>query len=223
MSEKIHEVAVISVTLNAVTPIMAGFAGAAAAKNWRVKNYLDEGLQANIAADGGVKARSLCRMVDLIGKAIEGGAEVVLLTCTVYSPYIAVFRQMFSVPIIGADMAMLEMAAGLGGKTAILCTFPAAVTPSLAMFQDLAAQLGIEVEATSILVPGALAALTAGDRKQHDELVAASVISHAGRYQTVVLAQMSMASAATLVPDCPVTLLTSPGCAVTAIQAQFGD
>lgn len=222
MFEKRQDVAVISVTLNAVNPMMESLTHLDSAKSWRVKNYLDEGLQANIAEDGGVKDRSLCRMVNLIEKAVDGHAQAILLTCTVYSPYIAIFRQMFSVPIIGADLAMLEMAAKLESDTAILCTFPAAVEPSWAMFQGMAKQLGLPCKGTSILVEGALPALASGDRKGHDALVAASIRHHAKNYGAIVLAQMSMASAAALVPDCPVPLLTSPGCAVAAIQNLLG-
>jgi len=215
------DVAVISVTLNAVTPMMAGFA--ADGGGWGVKNYLDEGLQADVAADGGVKDRSLSHMGALIGRAIAGGAEAVLLTCTVFSPYLPALRQIFSVPLIGADVAMLEAAAKLGKRTAILCTFPASLETSLAMFEGAAKAQGTGARGEVFLVEGALDAMRAGDRARHDALIVEAIARHATSHEVIVLAQMSMMAAAASIRDCPVPILTSPACALEAVKEALGD
>lgn len=213
-----NKVAVVSVTLNAVLPMMAGFAAADGGAPWGVTNYLDEGLQANVQADGGVRERSLSRMTELLEKAIEGRADAVLLTCTVFSPHLDLFRRRFPLPIIGADVAMLEMAAKLRRRTAILCTFPASLDTSLAMFRSAAERIGAPGDAEVFLVEEAFEALAAGDRLRHDELVAASARVHAAGFEALVFAQMSMAAAAERLTDCAVPVLTSPACAVAAVR-----
>lgn len=213
-----RRIAVISVTLNAVTPMMRRFAQEPGA--WAVTNLLDEALQAEIAAEGRVTDRAMAQMGGLLGRAAAIRAEAVLLTCTVFSPSLPALRQLFAMPLIGADVAMLEQAAALRRRTAILCTFPAALAGSAAMFE--AASGGVPADVT--LVEGAQAAMAAGDSARHDALIAEAVRAKARTHQAVVLAQMSMAGAAALLPeflapDAPVPLLTSPDCAVAALRA----
>ncbi|MEZ0214308.1 MAG: aspartate/glutamate racemase family protein [Xanthobacteraceae bacterium] len=207
----------MSVTLNAVLPMMAGFA-AARGESWGVTNYLDEGLQANVRSDGGVTARSLHRMEGLLERAVEGQVDAVLLTCTVFSPHIASFRARFPLPIIGADVAMLDKAAGLHRRTAILCTFSASLATSLEMLRRAAERIGAPCEAEAFLVDGALEAMAAGDRARHDDLVVASAKAHAQNFDALVLAQMSMAGAADQLTACGVPVLTSPNCAIDAVR-----
>ncbi|ONG47270.1 hypothetical protein BKE38_24240 [Pseudoroseomonas deserti] len=207
-----RRIAVISVTLNAVTPMMRRFSQEPGA--WAVTNLLDEALQAEIAAEGRVTDRSMAQMGALLGRAAAIKAEAVLLTCTVFSPYLPALRQLFAMPLIGADVAMLEQAAALQRRTVILCTFPAALAGSAAMFE--AASGGVAADV--VLVEGAQAAMAAGDPARHDALITEAIRAHAQNYEAVVLAQMSMAGAAALVPDCPVPLLTSPDCAVAALR-----
>jgi Asp/Glu/hydantoin racemase len=218
MNEKRYEVAVVGVTLNAVTPMMEAFRIAPSVPGWSIRNHLDEGLQAKVAAAGGVDHTSLARMIGLVETTVEDGAEAVLLTCTVFSPHVATLQRIFPVPIIAADVAMLETAAGLGRRTAILCTFPASLGSSLAMFRAAGQSLGGEVDGEVFLVDGALDALAVGDRSRHDDLVEASVRAHAADFGAVVLAQMSMAAVVERLPGFPVPILTSPTCAVTALR-----
>ena len=71
-------------------------------------------------------------------------------------------------------------------------------------------------------VPDAMAALLAGNRERHDELVAEAGVVLA-RCNAIMLAQFSMAPAADLlrrkVPGVPV--LTSPGAAVAAMRRRI--
>ncbi|TBW39014.1 hypothetical protein EYW49_07740 [Siculibacillus lacustris] len=219
MTETQHPIAVISVTLNAVAPMMLAFREAPTDIAWRIRHTLDEGLQATVTARGGVDHHGLCRMIGLIERAVDDGAQAVLLTCTVFSPHLATLQRLFPVPIVAADLAMLEAAAKLRRRTAILCTFPASLATSEAMFRAAAAALGLTADVEVALVDGALAALSAGDRARHDDLVAAAARRLAADFQVIVLAQMSMAAVAERLSDVPVPVLTSPACAVAALRA----
>lgn len=216
-----QKIGIVSVTINAAAPLTGRFAATAAGEGWVLRNYLDEGLQELVGREGGVTPRSIARLTRLIGTALDDGATALLLTCTVFTPYGEMLQSLFAVPVLGADSAMLEQAAATGRKTAILCTFPAAVETSARMFRQAVIRAGSAGEAETLLLPEAATAMQRGDRAAHDRLIAEKAASLASSYGQIVLAQMSMAGAAELLVDCPVPVLTSPGCAVVALKDVF--
>lgn len=203
----------ISVTRNAVEPIMQ----AAFGTTLQITNYLDEGLQALVREEKGVTDKSVARMVGLIDLAIQDGAEVVLLTCTVFTPIIERLQTLFSVPIISADGAMLEQAVKLNKKTAILCTFPASIQSSSTVFESIAAREGIDVKPDMFLLEDAAQANKNGDKELHDRLIAKKAVELSNQYEVIVLAQISMSQAVLLLQDVEATVLTSPKSAVNKI------
>lgn len=203
----------ISVTRNAVEPIMQVAFGT----TLQITNYLDEGLQALVREEKGVTDKSVARMVGLIDRAIQDGAEVVLLTCTVFTPIIDRLQTLFSVPIISADGAMLEQAVKLNKKTAILCTFPASIQSSSTVFESIAAREGIDVKPDMFLLEDAAQANKNGDKELHDRLIAKKAVELSNQYEVIVLAQISMSQAVLLLQDVEATVLTSPKSAVNKI------
>lgn len=213
-----RHIGIISVTLNAVVPLMATLAPAAGGESWIIRNYLDEGLQELVQREGGVTPKSVARLARLINTAIEDDSDVILLSCTVFSPYVETIEKLFSTPIVGADRAMLEQVARLGKKTAILCTFPASVESSEQMFRSATKKAGVDCDVNTFLIPEAAAALKSGDRQTHNRIVAERVRHFAQEYEVVVLAQISMASAIDLLLDCKIPVFTSPACAISALK-----
>jgi hypothetical protein len=200
-------VGMISVTLNAVVPMMKTLRDEGSLE---VKNYLDEGLQALVQKEGKVTDNSIARMAALLYKAIYDGAEAVLLTCTVFTPYLERLQSLFSVPLVSADGAMLEQAAQINKKTAILCTFPATLESSAAVFNTASGRLGLNRKADVYLLEDAAQAIKAGDAQRHDHLIADKAIKLGAEYEVIVLAQISMSTAANLLRNVPFTVLTSP-------------
>ncbi|MDR1658585.1 MAG: aspartate/glutamate racemase family protein [Deltaproteobacteria bacterium] len=201
-------IGLISVTLNAVIPMMQAFR---AESSLRIKNYLDEGLQALVQREGRVTEQCLSRMLKIITKAADDQAEAILLTCTVYTPYLEQLQSNFSIPLVSADRAMLEQAVRLNRKTAILCTFPATTDSSAAVFQSAARRLGMtKAQADIFLLEAAAQAIGLGQVEQHDRLIAEKAIELGSQYEAIVLAQISMANAALLLTDQPFIVLTSP-------------
>ncbi|MDR1829023.1 MAG: aspartate/glutamate racemase family protein, partial [Methylobacteriaceae bacterium] len=89
------KVAMISVTLDAVIPMMRELRQLPSLK---VTNYLDEGLRELVRKEGGVTFNSIARMTGIMGHALYDGADAVLLTCTVFTPYLEKLQNLFSVP-----------------------------------------------------------------------------------------------------------------------------
>lgn len=209
-------VGVISVTINAVVPMMAAFRQQ---KDIHAVNYLDEGLYALVQREGKLSDDSMARMTGLIGQAIRDGAEALLLTCSVFTPATDRLQRIFSVPIVSADGAMLEQAAKYGKKTAILCTFPAAVDAASVAFQAAAERLNTAAEADVFLLENAARALQADDKGLHDQIIRNRVVELDKRYSVIVLAQISMSEAVSRLENISACVLTSPGSAIEALAS----
>jgi hypothetical protein len=212
------KVGMISVTLNAVNPMMHLLLQRT--DSFEVINYLDEGLQKLVGQEGGLTDRSISRMIAIIAKAVNDGAEIVLLTCTVFSPLVERFNALFSIPIISVDGAMLDEAVRMNKSTAILCTFPATVQTSLQIFQDAAKRHGINPAVDVFLLEDAMKAIKGGNKTDHDCMIAEKADELSDSYDLIVLAQISMAEAKLRMKNHGKPVLTSPESALKALEKQ---
>ena len=214
----------ISVTLNAVNPMMKLFEERAVLeKSFYIVNYLDEGLQKLVAQECKVTDKSIGRMAALIGTAIGDGAEIILLTCTVFTPVVGRLNELFSVPIISVDGAMLDEAAALNKSTAILCTFATTVETSKIVFKASAKKYGVDPRVDIFLLEDAARAINSGDKEEHDRIIAREAEKMSREHDLIVLAQMSMAGAKAFIKDCSKPVLTSPESAMEALKRQIAQ
>jgi hypothetical protein len=215
------KVGMISVTLNAVNPMMHLISQKT--DSFEVLNYLDEGLQKLVGQEGGLTDKSISRMITLIEKAINDGSEIVLLTCTVFSPLVEQFNTLFSIPIISVDGAMLDEAAQMNKSTAIICTFPATVQTSIKIFKESAERYGVNPKVDIFLLEDAMEAIKAGNKTDHDHIIAEKAEALSDLYDLIVLAQISMAEAKLCMKNRTKTVLTSPESAIKALEKQADE
>lgn len=208
-------IALVSVTLNAVNPMTDYFRE----KNpdISIRNYLDSYLLEKVKAEGGITDESMKRMFDLLATACQDGADGVLLTCTIFSPYARYFSELLSKPVVCPDRAMLEEAAAKEGRTAILCTFTGTVDTTRNLYCECRRALGREETVDMIVLPQAYEAAGKGDFATHDEVIGKKVLELDGQYDNLVLAQISMARAARGRELKHAALYTSPDSAYHAI------
>ena len=215
------KVGMISVTLNAVNPMMELFAEKTGFRmSFDLLNYLDEGLQRLVAQEGKVTDKSKGRIIALIETAIQDGAEIILLTCTVFSPIVGLLNELFSVPIISVDSTMLDKAAAMNKSTAILCTFPATVETSRLIFKAAAEKYGVDPIVDIFLLEDAAKAISSGNKEEHYRIIAREAEKMSARYDLIVLAQISIAGAKSYIKDCSKPVLTSPESAMEALEKQ---
>lgn len=214
-------IAMVSVTNNAIVPMLKRFG--MAPQKYSLCNYLDEGLQKRVQEQNGITRETLVRMLELLDKAAQDGADGILLTCTVFTPYIDLLRQIIDVPMFSADGAMLEQAVMYDKSTAILCTFPASVESSTSVFQSAQKKHGKKADMDTFLVEAAAAALRENDKAKHDRLIAERALELASQYDQIVLSQISMSDASELLRDCKKPVLTSPQSTVEAIEHYYAD
>jgi Asp/Glu/hydantoin racemase len=170
-------------------------------------NYLDDRIVADLGDPE--RARSVpARIGELAQAAVDAGAEAILLTCSSISELAAGTSERIGVPILRIDEAMADEAVATGDRIAVLATLATTSGPTTRLIEERAALAGRNPSITSVVIDGAFSAVSSGDRPTHDRLVAAAIERAAADADVVVLAQASMASAASNV-DVDVPVLTS--------------
>ena len=91
------------------------------------------------------------------------------------------------------------------------------------LIDQIAAEMGREIELDAVLKPEAFQALAAGRRDEHDAIVLAEVERLAETNELVMLAQASMGHLASKVPaSVTVPVLSSPTLAVSKVKEMLG-
>lgn len=214
------KIALVSVTLNAVNPMMRYLK--TAAPEWSVRNYLDSYLLEKVGAEGGVTDDAMGRMLDMITKACKDGADAVLVTCTIFSAFNRYFSGLFSVPILTPDGAMLDEVSRKTGKKAIICTFHGTVNITQNQYRSFCRANHMPEDADMYTVPDAYAAAGRSDMDTCYEIIRKKVQELDEQYDHIVLAQISMAGAAEGLQTKHAAVYTSPKSAVNALKAALG-
>lgn len=209
-------IALVSVTLNAVNPMTDYFREKE--PEIKIDNYLDSHLLEKVRDEGGINDAAMKRMFHMLSTACEDGAEGVLLTCTVFSPYADYFSRLLSRPIICPDRAMLEAVAQRAGRAAIICTFPGTVDTTRAMYIGCCKRAGTDETVDMIILEDAYLAAGKGDFAVHDKIIQEKAKQLDGQYDHIVFAQISMARAAKGLKLQHAQVYTSPDSAYRALE-----
>ena len=215
------QIALVSVTLNAVNPMTEFLTRRD--PQLHLVNYLDSYLLEKVGAEGGINDSSVRRMFDMLSTACADGADGVILTCTIFSPYVQYFSGLLSKPVVCPDGAMLDEAAGCPGRTAILCTFTGTVEITRGMYCDCRKKRGLPEEVDMYVVDGAYEAGKRRDFETHDRLIREEVARLDGLYDQIVLAQISMAHAGEGLRTGRARIFTSPESAYRSLMQVMGQ
>ncbi len=185
------------------------------------------------AISTGVTAEVGDRVAAHIGYLISAGAHAVLVTCSSIGEAVEAAAAAAPVPVLRVDAPMAaeavalataaaQAAAGQGSlraaRIAVLATLQATLGPTGRLIRRAADAGSAEVQVSSSVVAGAVAARQSGDQEAHDRLIAAAVEQAAASSDVVVLAQASMAQAISGL-RVPVPVLTSPQSGAEAFLA----
>lgn len=151
------------------------------------------------------------RVVEQILLASDAHPDLIVVTCSSTSPAVDIARRLVRQPVLKIDDPMAALAVREGPRIGLLCTATSTVGPSTALLQAHAAEQGMPVSVFPTVNADAYAALMAGDRTRHDQLVRMSAAELAPTVDVIVLAQASLAHLRDLLQEelpCPV--LASP-------------
>jgi hypothetical protein len=188
-------VALVHATPAAMAPAVAAFGERfPEAGLWHL---LDDRLVTDAERAGGLVAPLRRRMLSLIGHAISGGADGVLLTCSMYGPVARLAAQLWDRPVTGSDEAMYErVAAERPARVAVLGSLETAVADSTGRLrQVLAERDGAGTEVVGVLCPGAAAASRDGDNAALLASLRSAAEPLAGKVDLFLLGQYSLTPA----------------------------
>jgi hypothetical protein len=197
-------VALIHATPAAMAPAVAAFGERfPEAGLWHL---LDDRLVSDAERAGGLVPPLRRRMLSLIGHAVAGGADGVLLTCSMYGPVARLAAQLWDRPVAGSDEAMYErVAAERPARVAVLGSLETAVADSADRLREVLAdggppgaggrEAGPGTEVVGVLCPGAAAAASAGDGAALLASLRSAAQSLAGEVDLFLLGQYSLTPA----------------------------
>ena len=172
-------------------------------------HILNEGLLQDLLRGQDV-VRVYRRVVEQVVLEVDGGAELVVVTCSSTSPAVDIARQVVSVPVLKIDDPMAAEAVRLGRRITVLCTNTSTSGPSEALLRAHAAAQGRLVEVTAVVRPDAYQALFAGDRAHHDAIVMEAARGAVAQADVLVLAQASLAHLQAQLAEFGKPVLASP-------------
>jgi Asp/Glu/hydantoin racemase len=173
-----------------------------------VFHMVDESLIKNTIKAGHLTKLTARRVLSLIESAEQAGAEAVMVTCSSIGQAVTQSRHFIDVPVLRIDEAMAEAAVAKGTRIGVAATLRTTLDPTLELLQATARQGDKSIETVPCLCEGAFDAVINGQPDRHDSLVKDALQKLMKTVDVVVLAQASMASAASVV-DVDVPVLTS--------------
>lgn len=201
-------IALVSTTMDAALPMTAYLREHA--PEYRLIHYLDGGLMDKVKREGGIHADSTRRFSSMIADAFTDGADGVIMTCTIFSPWAEAFTQIFHKPVVPADIAMLDRVSRCPGRTAILCTFEGTVETSRRSYLKYRRKNHMPEEVDIYPLPDAFREVRAGHIDIGNQIIADRIRELDPNYEQIVLAQISMSGAASLVKTKHARLFSSP-------------
>jgi len=186
----------------------------------RVFNLLDDSVLPQLRDNGAEVAAVLPRWREYARIARDQGADLILNACSSIGELCAPVERELGIRIVRVDSAMAERAVAQARRVAVVATLASTLGPTTRLLAQTAQAQARAVEVLPMLVDGAYAALMAGDRERHDDLVAATLARAASEADRVVLAQASMARVLPRLPDeQQARCLVSPELAVDSVVA----
>lgn len=222
----VPRIALIHATPLAIQPVNRSFQ-----KLWpeaKLQNILDDSLSQDLARVGHLTADMVERFIDLAQYAKRVGCQGILFTCSAFGEAIEAAAAATGIPTLKPNEAMFEEALQVAIKAkphstetlniGLVATFAASLDSMRDEFLAMSAHMKRVVNLHGMHVPLAMDALAKGQSLEHDQRIAAG-IENMPACDVIMLAQFSMAAAQTLAQTKTISpVLTSPDCAVIALQ-----
>ena len=191
------------------------------APGWQDLHTVDPALLAD-ARRRGITAELAARIDARLHELADGGADVIVCTCSSLGGHAERRTADVGVPVLRADRPMAEAAVAAGRRIAVVATVDSTVEPTRGLLLEAAARAGREVDLIDVLCPQAWPLFEEGDLSAYAQMIARQAREAAPGVEVIVLAQASAAPAASLLADLPIPVLTSPRTAVAQAIAEAG-
>ena len=211
------KIAVINATKVSVEPVDQ------AAKEYpdlEIFHFMDEGMSWLGKQENRISGKNLSRMISLIHSAEELGVDGILLSCTIFSPFIDQLRLCTDLPLVAADIGVFEKAASLYHKIGTVVSF-APTLDSVAWVVDRCRKtVRSDFDAEIRFAKGAFEAAAAGNEEEHNRIIYETAAQFEGK-EAIVLSQMSQVRALPLFKDYPIPVLSSPSVSLGLLREEI--
>ena len=219
LSGQDYRIGLIHVTMNSVQPILEAFQ--IHAPQVTLVNFMDESLIFELNETGIVTKSMARRLLNLVEKAVMSSVDGILLTCSSFTPVVAEISHLFDVPILSADLSMLERAVDMGTRIGVIATIEAAGPTTTTILEEISSKRQKDVTIKTVIIPEAFKALQNGERTKHDELIHQKALELMIDCDVILFAQFSMARALETLDFSTTPILTSPEISVKSIVAEI--
>lgn len=181
-----------------------------------VRNVVDDSLLIDTRKAGFMTDDVANRIVSYVKLAEKHGSDCVLFACSSVGPAADLARREVNIPVLRIDEPMADAAAQMGPRVVIVATVSTTLKPTLNLIERAIEKAGTQVTLDTVFCDRAFDVLSSGDVAGHNRLLIGAIVESAAKYDTVVLAQASMAN---ILPDLPSEIrnrvLTSPKSGLT--------
>ena len=200
----------------AVTKLMAELAPDIPIRHHLHPELLAEAVKAGTVTDS-VAAGVRQRMADA-----SKDASVIVCTCSTIGAVAEGTNGSFAAPVQRIDRAMAELAVSKGRRILVAACVASTVGPTSDLIADVAKEAGRPVDIRVVLIAEAWPKFLAGDVKGYEGTIVERLMKEKGDAEVVVLAQASMAGAASEAERrLGLPVLTSPRLGITAAIAAW--
>lgn len=209
-------IAVISAVSAAIGPAAAAIESCIS--DVELWNILDDRLLSDARAHG-IRAQERERMSRLIDHAVRGGADGILVTCSLYGEVVRSLASSTGAPMLAADdSAFAEIAERDFRRIVLVAPLPEALEDSTTRLRAaLAPESALAI--TGVVVGGSHAAASPAALA---ESIASATASARDGAEAIVLGQYSLAPAAAILAELTgLPVITTPGSAAHALAARI--
>ena len=213
------KIAVVNATKVSIEPVDQ------AAKTFpemEIFHFMDEGMSWLGKQEGRISGKNLSRMIQLIHSAEELGVDGILLSCTIFSPFIDQLRLCTDLPLVAADIGVFEKAARMYQKIGAVVSFGPTLESVAWVVDRCRKTVNPEFDVELRLADGAFDAAAAGDDELHNRIVFETAKSFQNK-EAIVLSQMSQLRALPLFADYPIPVMTSPSVSLELLVEQIKE
>ena len=163
-------------------------------------NIADDSLIKDCIARNQLTPANSRRVLGHVISAADGGADMIMVTCSSIGAAVESAAQFVSVPVLRVDQPMADRAVSTGSRIGVVATLPTTLNPTSDLVQRRANKAGKTITVTPVLCEGAFDALMSGNAAAHDSMVSKAILDLAGRVDVILLAQASMARVVSALP-----------------------
>lgn len=211
------KIAVINATKVSVEPVDQA---AKAFPEVEIFHFMDEGMSWLGKQEGRISGKNLSRMISLIHSAEELGVDGILLSCTIFSPFIDQLKLCTDLPLVAADIGVFEKAARMYQKIGAIVSFGPTMDSVAWVVDRCKKTANPDFDVEIRLADGAFDAAAAGNDDLHNQIIYETAKSFQGK-EAIVLSQMSQLRALPLFTDYPIPVLTSPSVSLELLIEQI--